>query len=259
MNRKIYISVDLEDMQWAADLVKRFGLGLEIVDFMRSQNLDKDCSEIVNKWKSVLSDLPEGTAVIAHGPFYDLYPFSFDRKVASVARDRYVHASECAALVGATAIVFHSGFLPCITNKDYSSIWIERNLEFWTAFLKDVPEMTMLIENMWDPSPDHLERLCDSIQSDRLGICFDIGHANVYSKVTQERWLEVLAAQLLHVHVNDNRGLDDEELALGAGNVNYHALAALALHKNTSITIETLGAEAVETSYQILQSMDLHL
>lgn len=255
---RYFLSVDLDDMKWGRELVLRHGFGLEIVDFSRSLVLDHSFDSTIENWKKLLGSLPAGTSIMLHGPFYDLYPFSRDEKVAAVARARYTRALEAASTLGARAVVFHSGYLPCVTNYDYPQQWVERNSSFWPSVLEEFPHISVFVENMWDPSPDHLFELSQKLHSNRFGICFDIGHAHAYSKVPIEDWLRRLGASLVHVHANDNNGAHDEELPLGKGSVRYSSLAGVLLNQDAiGVTLEVLGREASMESYEAMRAIGL--
>lgn len=252
------LSVDRADMQWAGDLVRSHEFGLEIVDFSRSSVLDDEFDEAIAGWKKILRDLPAGIALTLHGPFFDLYPFSRDKKVAAVAKDRYMRALEAAVSLGARGVIFHSGYLPCVTNVDYPEIWIERNAVFWRAILEQFPQTAVFLENMWDPVPDHLSTLCTLLKSSRFGVCFDIGHAHAYSKVSIEKWLAHLSLHLKHVHANDNNGGHDEELPLGEGSVDFSPLkGVLSVGSSIGVTLEVPGREASLKSFEALRNIGL--
>ncbi|OEU84746.1 MAG: hypothetical protein BA865_09350 [Desulfobacterales bacterium S5133MH4] len=76
-----------------------------------------------------------------------------------------------------------------------------------------------------------------------VGICFDIGHANVYAHDSGEDLitvLEKLREYIIHVHIHENHGEEDEHLPPQGifNNAFYRSL--LSLH-NASFTFETKG------------------
>lgn len=79
------------------------------------------------------------------------------------------------------------------------------------------------IENVYD-EPELLRALFGALATagfPRLGACFDIGHAKVWSTATLGAWLDLLAqwqreGRRLHFHLHANRGLVDEHLSFPA-------------------------------------------
>ena len=78
--------------------------------------------------------------------------------------------------------------------------------------------------NHWLLNP-HLSRyaVTDSTwaASENFKALLDARHANIYSRIPIERWIEVPADHLWYVHPNDNCGDLDNNLALGEGNIKW--------------------------------------
>ena len=81
-----------------------------------------------------------------------------------------------------------------------------------------------------------LDRVLDEIGDDpaktNLGICIDVGHAHLSTALSGDKpirsHLERYARQLVHLHLHDNVGLDDEHRVPGEGTADWpDTLAAL--------------------------------
>jgi len=74
-----------------------------------------------------------------------------------------------------------------------------------------------------------LDRVLDALGDDphetNLGICIDVGHAHLSSPLSGEKpvrsYLERYARSLVHLHLHDNVGLDDEHRVPGDGTVDW--------------------------------------
>ncbi len=97
--------------------------------------------------------------------------------------------------------------------------------------------LTVALENMRVvPGAMHVHRFCQSPDevcavADALGmrVCWDFGHANI-SGVQQSDALAYIGKRLAAIHVNDNRGIDDEHILPFTGNVEWKdAMHGLAL------------------------------
>lgn len=157
-----------------------------------------------------------------HGAFIDINPGSPEPLVREAARKRVEEALLAANLLQAQTVVFHSGFNPMLRGPGRMSKWIDTAAHFWRSVLSELePEATVVVENMWEPSPEPLKLLVDSVDSPRFRICLDTGHLNVFSQVLPEVWIESLSQRIVHIHLNDNNGDWDQELPLGHGTFDF--------------------------------------
>ena len=76
------------------------------------------------------------------------------------------------------------------------------------------------------------ENLAPLAATSRFGILVDVGHLNLsrrqygyHTDVTTEEYFAGLPLPLLEVHLSDNHGKRDEHLPLGAGDIDFHAVA----------------------------------
>jgi sugar phosphate isomerase/epimerase len=198
---------------------------LEIASFAYSNVLDTNWEEILADHQQKLQGF-EGV-ISLHGVIQEMIVHSRDKRIREVAEKRIRLNLEIAKALNARYVVFHGNFNPLIRQESYRRNWIERNAEFWSEVLDKYDDLTVLLENLWEPGPEVFKRLLEKAKSPRLKICFDTGHANVFSQVGLEEWLFALAENIAHVHVNDNDGEDDYELAPGEGNINWQEFSEL--------------------------------
>jgi sugar phosphate isomerase/epimerase len=68
-----------------------------------------------------------------------------------------------------------------------------------------------------------LERIITGLDPVTVGICIDTGHANISEDVTVAEAFTQVADRVIHVHYDDNLGVDDQHLPPGEGNVDFAA------------------------------------
>jgi sugar phosphate isomerase/epimerase len=70
--------------------------------------------------------------------------------------------------------------------------------------------------------------------------CVDVGHTRLYSETPFKTWLDVMSPYLVHVHLNNNDGLNDSHRGLGTGVVEYPGILSMlrALPNPPSMTLE---------------------
>ncbi len=203
---------------------KEYSYNLEIASFAYSNVLDTNWQVILQDYQQKLQGF-KGT-ISLHGAFQDLIVHSRDRRIKDVSKNRIFQNIEIAKALNAKYVVFHGNFNPLITHESYKQNWIEQNASFWSEVLNKY-HITVLLENLWEPTPEIFRKLLNEVKSSRLKICFDTGHANIFSKASLEEWITVLCEDIIYVHVNDNKGNVDNELVPGEGNINWQEFSDL--------------------------------
>lgn len=207
------------------EYAKHGGHNLEIACFADPDVLDRNWQEVLEDHRRKLRQF-EGT-ISLHGPFLGLYLHSRDSRIERVARERILQGLEIAHALEAKYVVFHGNFIPLIGQESYRRNWIAKNADFWSEVLAKYDDLTVLLENLWEPRPELFREVLDRVNSPQLKICFDTGHAHIFSKVTFEEWFAVLGDDLVYMHVNDNRGDVDNELVPGEGDIDWPELSGL--------------------------------
>lgn len=85
----------------------------------------------------------------------------------------------------------------------------------------EVLNINIALENL--RRPDYLDFVFDSINSERLGFCYDSGHENCYSKGTD--LFVKYGSKLKALHLHDNDGSDDQHMLPGEGSVDWETFA----------------------------------
>lgn len=203
----------------AAALAREHHLGLELDDFCTAMNMDTD----FDRWDArTRSFLAQSDRFILHAPFAELHPCAIDPLVRDVAMRRLTQAAQLCDRYGIDRMVIHSGFIPNV----YFPVWfVEQSADFFRKFLADRPEsFRIMIENVLDPEPQPLIDMVNAIDDPRAGICLDVGHANVVSKIPIDEWIDVLAPKITHFHLHDNDTSWDAHSVPGDGNLGFPAL-----------------------------------
>jgi sugar phosphate isomerase/epimerase len=150
--------------------------------------------------------------------------------------------------------IFHSNIITLIKHKFYYENWINKHVEFWGETTSKF-KTTVLLENMWDESPDLLLEVINQVGSDKLKICFDTGHCNIFSKVSMREWFRKTGSEIPYIHLNDNMGDYDSELPPGQGNINWKEFNNLVNEfcNHPTIVIEVGSPDNIKKSIDFLQ------
>lgn len=237
---KIFVQPFLSGFDDLLTYAKEHSCNIEIASFAFADVLDSGWQNVLEDYKNKLQDFKGIVSV--HGAFQDLILHSRDKNISEVAKSRYIQNLEIAKALKAKYIVFHGNFNPLINHESYIRNWIEQNSRFWSDVISKY-DIIILIENVWEGSPDVFRKLLDEVNSPQLKICFDTGHANIFSKVPVSEWFDVLGKDIPYMHVNDNKGDVDNELVPGEGSINWQEFSGnIKKHEMTPNIVFEVGS-----------------
>jgi sugar phosphate isomerase/epimerase len=165
------------------------------------------------------------------------------------AMDEVMRALESAEQIPLTAITLHLGL------KD--DRWDERAIENSLTAIEHIKTFArplgvkVLLENLQNEvtTPEHLLEILNIGHFDNVGVTLDVGHANL-SDTGLDHAFELLRPRIGELHLHDNKGLRDEHLWPGSGEIDWTKLARLAA---------TLPAEVpgiLEIAYELNETTD---
>ncbi|MFA7126973.1 MAG: sugar phosphate isomerase/epimerase family protein [Bacilli bacterium] len=110
--------------------------------------------------------------------------------------------------------------------------------------LCDQTSAYIMIENMpreteMGFSPQEIKTLIEAVKRPNITFIFDTGHANV-SGYTIQDYMDALYPKLMHMHLSDNRGQQDEHKPIGYGTVDFRGLLQMTLSYQQLYCLEIL-------------------
>jgi sugar phosphate isomerase/epimerase len=133
-------------------------------------------------------------------------------------------------------------------------MWSPRTIEFALTALEHLGAFArplgvhLLVENLLSEAttPEHLVAILEMGHLTNVGVCLDLGHANI--TVGTADAIATLGKRIVTVHVHDNHGMKDEHLWPGGGTIDWkttaEALKALAAPPATVLEISSSLPEA---------------
>jgi sugar phosphate isomerase/epimerase len=223
MNR-LFVQTTYEEIAYDfIDFAKDNHYGIELTSFAFPSILDGDLRTIVQSYRTALKDFENEVSI--HGVFMDMITASVDTKIVSVARERVLQNIKIARQLEAKIVTFCSCFNPCIatSSPSYTEGYRRRQIKFWSEISHSIADsnLTLVFENLWEPQPEIIRYVLDGVGSENFKANLDTGHVNIYSKISIERWVEVLGDRLSYIHLNDNCGDFDSNLAPGDGSIRW--------------------------------------
>ena len=255
---QIFVIPDLNDIEEYCAFTKANGLGWEFNDFMLPNVLDdaEQTARIIGEYKQC--DLPQ--ICNTHGAFLDIAVSSSDSRIREASDFRVNQSIDIAGEINCRSVIFHTNFIPNFTDKHYTDGWVEQNAEYWTAKINQYPNINILVENMFDISPDLLSRLADKMKEfERFGVCLDYAHSVVFgrSKKSPDRFVRALYPYIKHIHLNDCDLKHDLHLAVGDGLIEWERFAEnyLEYMNDVPILLEVKGLEKQKRSLDFLREL----
>ena len=234
---KLYLSTIADD---AAELARKYGLGIELAEFCTALNMD---TEFPQNDARVRNEMQGVERFIFHAPFNELCPSAIDPLIVGVAKKRYAQAYDLICGYGINKMIVHSGFVPMIYFEEW---FVEKSIGFWKEFLADKPDgLRLYLENVLENSPGMLIDIVAAVNDERLRLCLDIGHvALIESDIPITEWAAQMLPFLGHIHLHNNCGIRDTHNALGDGTIDVAAVLRMIADSSPDVTftIETSDA-----------------
>jgi sugar phosphate isomerase/epimerase len=243
---KAFLLCDSTDPWSVLPRCRAEGFGIEVQAFYHPDALG-DAGLIGETAAAVGGAVP----LSVHGPFGDLCPGSFDPMVRDLARRRFERARDVALQLNAHHLVLHHGYVP---HTSPPSGWLSRSTAFWRAFLDGIPGgIAVHLENLLELDTELIAAVVDAIDRRNLDIALDVGHAHCRSRLSVVEWIEALGERIGYVHLHDNRGAEDEHLALGEGTIPVgEVCSALETRAPGAVWALEVAADAVGPSLRVL-------
>jgi sugar phosphate isomerase/epimerase len=142
------------------------------------------------------------------------------------AMDEVKRALESAEQIPISAITLHLG----LKDDAWDSLTIDNSLtaiEHIKAFAHPLG-VKVLLENLQNEvtTPEHLLEILHIGHFDNVGITLDVGHAHL-SDTGINHAFELLKPRIRELHLHDNKGLRDEHLWPGSGEIDWTILTRL--------------------------------
>ena len=129
-------------------------------------------------------------------------------------------------VLGVTTFTIHTGMLPDLPADDNLGL-LRKTIDALLPCCEKTG-ITLAVENSAEPLPfiQDVAGLIREYRHDRLGMCFDCGHANCYGGGVG-KVLGVMKDHIVTCHLHDNYGEHDDHNPPGGGNIDWPELDVL--------------------------------
>lgn len=207
----------------------------------------------VDKVKKTLKDF--GLDVIGHTAWY--LPFAIPIKtVTDVCLKEFEKYLEIFSRIDITSVNIHPNYFTSMLITEEEAI--KRNIEFLKKVCKIAKSRG--IEIMLENNPKHPADRVNTLdffkkvfnEVEGLKFHLDVGHANInQEKNLTEDFFRMFSKKLVHIHLSDNWGSNDDHMPLGAGNINWLEIIKILKKYNYDKTI-TLEIFSPDKDYVLI-------
>jgi len=224
----------IEEIRWISEN------GFDFIDLtiepIRAYDID------IKKVKKALREF--NLEAIGHtNPFLpSIFPIQTIRKVCLEEFKRYINIFDA---LGIKLVNIHPFYgAPFFSDEEK----IEANIQF----LKQINELcrsrgiTLMLENYIKPfdSPEVFSRILKEVSG--LKIHLDVGHCNINQRENlTEAFFKKFRDKIVHLHLSDNKGKEDDHLPLGCGNIDWREIVRIIKKAkfNRTITLEVFSSD----------------
>ncbi|MEM0027113.1 MAG: sugar phosphate isomerase/epimerase [Ignisphaera sp.] len=135
--------------------------------------------------------------------------------------------------IGASIAVFHT--------LKTSSDPLNTNLHFFREIAREAMDRGIRIavenrleKNLFGSKPEDLKNIVESV-GEGIGICLDVGHANINKNL--DAFLKTLENSIIELHLHDNNGFRDEHKPPFTGSVDWNAVIGLIKRKRDILPV----------------------
>ncbi|MGD0918283.1 MAG: sugar phosphate isomerase/epimerase [Thermodesulfobacteriota bacterium] len=177
-----------------------------------------------------------------HGPFTGMRFNHIDVLINEAINKRMDMTYSMTSELKATTVILHTGYSNLEKETEFDLLWLKQSVRFWKEEIKrwESKGIRISLENHIERDPNLMIALVDEVKSSYLGLCFDIGHCNLFSSVLPADWISKMGHRLFHVHLHDNDGTADQHLPVGKGKIRFQPIfkALSAFSPNATLSLE---------------------
>jgi sugar phosphate isomerase/epimerase len=195
-----------------------------------------------------------------HAPFADINIASPSEPMLKAMLKRLKQSIAFAGALNANVWVFHPGLKTGVSMFYPDMDWLQNRKTSQLLFkIANDYGVKIAVENVPEPYPflmksvEDFTKFYEEVNED-IGFVLDIGHANLNGQI--ELFLTTFADEIVHVHVSDNDGKDDQHLGIGYGTIDWERVGNLLreISYDKTVIIESLKhvEESMKRSKQLL-------
>ena len=257
--KQLYCIPSLKELSKYEQFAKEYNAAFEYNDFFLPAVLDNEekKKEIMARYMHLERDRSKDTL---HGAFLDICINSNDASIFAVSDLRIHQCMDIAAKMGIKAVIFHTNYIVNFKLQSYLDDWIDRNEAYWKKILKEYPNQSVYLENMFDDTPQLLTALAERmVEEPRFAVCLDTAHAFI-SGSSLDSWFQSMAPYVAHLHLNDNNKHEDLHRPVGMGAFPWDEFQrwVSSLERKPSVLLEVRTYDELQKSVEYMKEHKIY-
>jgi sugar phosphate isomerase/epimerase len=232
------------------------------VDVQLVEVVDEGLHELSNNRVAKLNAIAKakGIRYTVRAPFADINIASPSKPMLNASIKRLEQSMAYASDLNAQLWVFHPGAKTGISTFYPGEDWKQNNQTIQQ--LHETAEkygLNTAIENLPEKygfimrNPEDFQRFYKETSLNDIGIVLDVGHANLENQTLN--FLKKLPDKIVHMHLSDNTGENDQHLGIGYGKINWQQIAETLREIDYDKNIIIEAVEHVSESLQKLRQL----
>ena len=221
----MYVYADVMDVdRQMIDELSSMGIGLEYSYFTRPENFEGPRLEHGMSMLRYARESMEKPPIV-HGPYMSMRLGARDPLVKEAVSARLLQCAKAVSLAGACGMVIHAAFDLPYYDDAMADGWASRASAHLEEIVSQSGGLDLYVENVREPEPDLMKKLLSAPGLDKVKICLDTGHINIFGKEREPLpWARALGKRLGMIHLNSNFGDADSHLSHTCGSQDYDGL-----------------------------------
>ena len=236
-----------------SELKKIKSLGFDFAEIVMEQprNLTENLIKKSNAIKKVLEAFPFPKNHIVHAPYWaDLS--SLHKDVADGWMKEIKKISKFCNNLEIDKINFHARVFGMLYN--YKEVAIRKLIENFKK-IREISKCKIVLENGCS-SEEKLNDFKRIVEGANIYVNVDIGHAFIVGGMNEiKKYVLTFQDRIVHMHIHDNSGKEDEHLSIGKGKIDFKKVIELLkeIDYNGTITIENF--ESLEKAQKDMKKL----
>jgi sugar phosphate isomerase/epimerase len=224
--------------------------------------LDEGLHALNKKRVTTLNQIAKSRSLqyTVHAPFADINIASPSKPILTASLKRLKESMAYANALNAKLWVFHPGNRTGISMFYPGEDW-KQNIKSLSALHETAEEygLNIALENLPEKygflmkQPEDFSKFYKETRLHDIGLVLDVGHANLEGQT--EQFLRKLPDKIVHIHVSDNMGENDQHLGIGYGKINWQQFAETLREIAYDKTVLIECVEHVNESLQKLKQL----
>jgi len=256
MKREWMIIPDLNNIGQSLALAEEYNAAFEYNDFFEP-SVYADGEEVKKRISLYKGCSRNPSRDTLHGVFLDMALASKDPVICDYSQKRMEQSMAIAQELGVKGVVFHSGLIGGLKQEAYLEHWYKVQEEWIRYLLDKYPNLIVFMENTFEKEPQPLLELKKRLEdAERFRLCLDYAHA-VLSPETPGKWVEAMAKDIGHIHLNDNDLQADLHMVPGEGAIDFVEFKGL-LDEYTvdcPVLLEIVGVDKQKRALQYMSRL----